>query len=161
MDTFLKPIDFSGMVGYPHDISEDVIENMYDFHNYDDVSAHIRAFGRCIDEWLDPPIYEDVLMKLFYWTLCEGYACDWFLDYEDNTFNTIHGLLHAFLERFGDDQDETYKSFNTQDNITTTHGNRKHVSFQVIIAHLVFDIITTTPTFHCTTISYENLKIRN
>jgi hypothetical protein len=53
------------------------------------------------------------------------------------------------------------KPFNTQENITTSHGNGKHVSFQVIIAHLEFHILTTAPTFHCTTISDDNLKIRN
>jgi hypothetical protein len=35
------------------------------------------------------------------------------------------------------------------------------VSFQVIITHLEFEILTTTLTFNCTTISDENLKIRN
>jgi hypothetical protein len=33
---------------------------------------------------------------------------DWFLVHEDNSFKTIQDLLHAFLERFGDDQDEIY-----------------------------------------------------
>jgi hypothetical protein len=45
MGTFLKPIDFSGIVGYPHYISEDVIENLSDFHDYGDACAHVRAFG--------------------------------------------------------------------------------------------------------------------
>jgi hypothetical protein len=31
MDSFWNPIDFSGIVGYPHDISEDAIDNMPDF----------------------------------------------------------------------------------------------------------------------------------
>jgi hypothetical protein len=108
MSYLLKPIDFSGFVGYPHDISEDVIDNLPDYHNYGDASAHIRAFTQCIDEWCDPPIYEDVLMSLFVMTFCEEYAFNWFQDSEDNTFKTIQDLLHAFLERFGDDQDEIY-----------------------------------------------------
>jgi hypothetical protein len=86
---FYNPLDFSGIVGYPHDISEDVIENLPDFHNYGDASAHIRAFGQCIDEWYDPPIHEDVLMQLFAMTLCEDYAYDWFHDSDDNEFKTI------------------------------------------------------------------------
>jgi hypothetical protein len=44
MSYLLKPIDFSGFVGYPHDIFEDVIDNLPDYHNYGDASAHIRAF---------------------------------------------------------------------------------------------------------------------
>jgi uncharacterized Ntn-hydrolase superfamily protein len=41
-------------------------------------------------------------------TLCEEYAYDWFHDSDDNEFKTIQDLLRALLERFGDDQDETY-----------------------------------------------------
>jgi hypothetical protein len=108
MGGFYCPLDFSGIVGYPRDISEDVIENIPDFHDYGDACAHVRAFGHCIDEWCDPPIYEDVLMKLFFMTLCEEDAYYWFHDSEDNTFKTIRDLLHAFLKRFGDDQDEAY-----------------------------------------------------
>jgi hypothetical protein len=87
---------FHKLVGYPHDISEDVIENLPDFHNYDDASAHIRAFGQCIDEWCDPPIYEDVLMKLFVMTLCEEDAYYWFHDSDDNKFKTIQDLCMHF-----------------------------------------------------------------
>jgi hypothetical protein len=61
-----------------------------------------------IDDWYDPPIYEDVLMNFFSKTLVPGYAHDWFHNYEDNTFKTIRYLLHDFLERFGDDKDEIY-----------------------------------------------------
>jgi hypothetical protein len=78
MGGFHSPLDFSGVAGYPHDISDDVIENF-----------HIRAFGQCIDEWCDPPIYEDVLMELFVTTLCEEDAYYWFHDSDDNKFKTI------------------------------------------------------------------------
>jgi hypothetical protein len=108
MDAFYNPLDFSGIVGYPHDISEDVIENILTIIILMMLSAHVRAFGHCIDEWCDPPIYEDVLMQLFVMTLCEDLAYDWFHDSDDNEFKTIQDLLFAFLERFGDDQDEIY-----------------------------------------------------
>jgi hypothetical protein len=36
-------------------------------------------------------------MKLFSWTLVEGYAYDWLHDSDDNKFKTIRDLLHAFL----------------------------------------------------------------
>jgi hypothetical protein len=97
MSGYYEPIDFSGFV------SEDVIDNLSDYHNYGDASAHIRAFTQCIDEWCDPPIYEDVLMQLFVMNFCEEYVYNWFHDSEDNTFKTIRDLLHAFLDRFGDD----------------------------------------------------------
>jgi hypothetical protein len=108
MDGFYSPLDFLGIVGYPHDISEDVIENIPDYHNFDDASAHVRAFGHCIDEWCDPPIYEDVLMQLFVMTLCEDLAYDWFHDSNDNEFKTIRDLLFSFFKIFGDDRDEIY-----------------------------------------------------
>jgi hypothetical protein len=106
MGTFYSPIDFSGIVGYPHDVPEIVIENLPDFRNYGDACARIRAFGQCIDEWCHPPIYEDVLMQLFAMTLCEEDAYYWFHHSDDNKFKTIQDLMHAFLEQWGDDQIE-------------------------------------------------------
>jgi hypothetical protein len=108
MDDFYSPIDFSGIVGYPHDISEDVIDNIPDFYDHDDASTHIRAFTKCIEEWCDPPIYEDVLIQLFVLTLCGDWANDWFHDSPDKRFKNIRDLLHAFLEIFGHDRDEVY-----------------------------------------------------
>jgi hypothetical protein len=108
MDNFYSPTDFSRIVGYPHDFPEIVIENLSDFHDNSDVNSHIRSFGHCIDEWCDPPIHEDVLMKFFVLNICEEDAYFWFHDSDDNEFNIIHDLMHAFLERWGDDQIETY-----------------------------------------------------
>ena len=50
MDSFFDPIDFSGIVGYPHDISEDVIDNILDFYDHDHAGAHIWAFTKCIEK---------------------------------------------------------------------------------------------------------------
>jgi hypothetical protein len=65
LDKFYNPIDFSEIVGHRPDVPKIVIENFPDFCNYGDANAHIRGFGKCIDEWCDPPIHEDVLMQLF------------------------------------------------------------------------------------------------
>jgi hypothetical protein len=108
MDGFLDPIDFSGIIGYPHDISEDVIDNILDFYDHDHVDAHIWAFTKCIEKWCDPPIYEDVLMQLFVFTLCGDRANDWFYHSPDKTFKTIRDLLHAFLNLFGRSQHEIH-----------------------------------------------------
>ena len=35
------------------------------------------------------------------------------------------------------------------------------MTFQVVIPHLQLNIFTVTPTFHCTPISNENLKVAN
>jgi hypothetical protein len=47
-------------------------------------------------------------MKLFVLTRVEEDAYDWFHDSDDCEFKTIQNLMHAFLERWGDDQVETY-----------------------------------------------------
>jgi hypothetical protein len=94
---FFDPIDFSGIVGYPHDISEDAIDNIPDFFDHAHASDHIVAFTKFIEKWCDPPIYEDVLMRLFVFTLVRERESDWFHDSPDNTFKTIQDLLHAFL----------------------------------------------------------------
>jgi hypothetical protein len=41
MDGFFYPTNFSGIVGYPHDISEAVIDNIPDFYDHDHAGAHI------------------------------------------------------------------------------------------------------------------------
>jgi hypothetical protein len=107
MDDPYSLIDFSGIVGYPHDISEDVIDNIPDYDDYDDASDHVRAFMQCIDEWCDPPIYEDVLVQLFVMTL-SGESFYWFHDSPNKRFKTIWDLLCAFLEMFGHDRDKVY-----------------------------------------------------
>jgi hypothetical protein len=104
MDSFFYPIDFSGIVGYPHDISEEVIDNIPDFFYHDNVGAPINAFTKCIKKWCDLPIYEDVLMRLFVFTLCGDRENDWFHDSLDKTFKTIRDLLHTFLNLFGHSQ---------------------------------------------------------
>jgi hypothetical protein len=71
MSDLQKPFDFSEIVGYPNDIPEDVVDNVIEFHNGGDAYAHVKAFGKFIDDWYDPPIHEDALMRLFSWTLLE------------------------------------------------------------------------------------------
>jgi hypothetical protein len=82
MGGFFDPIDFSGIVGYPHDISEDAIDNIPEF-DHTHAGAHIAAFTKFISEWCDPPIYEDVLMQLFVFTLVGERESDWFHDSPD------------------------------------------------------------------------------
>jgi hypothetical protein len=107
MGGFFDPIDFSGIVGYPHDISEDAIDNIPEF-DHAHAGLHIAAFGRFVSEWCDPPIYEDVLMRLFVFTLVGERESDWFHDSPDNTFKSIQDLLLAFLKQFGRHQQELH-----------------------------------------------------
>ena len=92
MGGFFYPIDFSGIVGYPHDISEDAIDNIPDLFDHTHAGAHIWAFTKYIEKWCDPPIYEDVLMQLFVVTLVGARANDWFHDSPDKTFRTVAAL---------------------------------------------------------------------
>jgi hypothetical protein len=108
MDGFWNPIDSSGIVGFPHDIPEDAIDHMPEFFDHTHPGAHIWAFTKFIEKWCDPPIYEDVLMQLFVFTLCGERSMDWFHDSPDNTFKTIQDLLHAFLRLFGRSQQEVH-----------------------------------------------------
>jgi hypothetical protein len=96
LDQFYNPIDFSEIIGYPQYVPEIFNENLPDFHNYGDPNAHIRAFVKCIDEWCDPHIHEDVLMQLFVMNICEEDAYYWFHDSDDNKFKTIHDLMLHF-----------------------------------------------------------------
>jgi hypothetical protein len=114
MDGFYNPIDFSKIIGYPHELPEAAIENSPAFRNGDNANSHIKAFWQCINKWCDAHIHEDVLMKLFVMTL-EDDAYDWFHDLEDYKFKTIQGLIHAFLERWGD----RHKDFHWLDASTT------------------------------------------
>jgi len=106
---FFDPIDFSGIVGYPHDISEDAIDNIPEF-DHTRAEHHVAAFSRFVSEWCNPPIYEDVLMRLFVLTLVGERESDWFHDSPDNTFKSIQDLLHAFLKQFGRHDQETQNS---------------------------------------------------
>jgi hypothetical protein len=107
MDKFFDPIDFSGIVGCPHDISEDAIDNIPEF-NQTHAGAHIVAFTKFINMWCDPPVYEDVHMQLFVFTLVRDREMFWFQDSPDKSFKTIRELLHAFLDMFGHGQQEVH-----------------------------------------------------
>jgi hypothetical protein len=97
---FFDPIDFSGIVGYPHDISEDAIDNIPEWR-HGHASDHIVIFTKFIEKWCDPHVYEDVLMQLFVFTLVRDREMFWFQDSLDKSFKTIQELLHAFLDMFG------------------------------------------------------------
>jgi hypothetical protein len=107
MGGFFDPIDFSGIVGYPHDISEDAIDNIPEWR-HGHAGDHIVIFTKFIEKWCDPPIYEDVLMQLFVFTLVRDREMFWFQDSLDKSFKTIQELLHAFLDMFGHGQQEVH-----------------------------------------------------
>jgi hypothetical protein len=137
MGDFYGPIDFSGLVGYPHYESSEVFENTPDYGDRDDANTHIRAFTKCIDEWYDPPIYEDVLMKLFAIILDWEKPLHWFHDSPDGRFKNIQGLLHAFLERFGHDRSEVYDEL--VDEFMETWKRKNLLAFKTINTDIEVD----------------------
>jgi hypothetical protein len=73
MDGFWNPIDSSGIVGFPHDIPEDVIDNIPEFFDHNHPGADIVELSpSLLSEWCDPPIHEDVLMQI----ICLYPCCD-------------------------------------------------------------------------------------
>jgi hypothetical protein len=137
MDDFFGPIDFSGIVGYPHDISEDAIDNILDFFDHTHLGAHIWAFTKFIEKWCDPPIYEDVLMRLFVFTLVGERAMYWFHDSPDKTFKTIQDLLHAFLNLFGRSQQEIHNEL--IDNFMETWRRKNLPNIKIISSDIEVD----------------------
>jgi hypothetical protein len=81
---FFDPIDFSGIVGYPHDISEDAIDNVPEWH-HGHASYHIVIFTEFIKKWCDPPVYEDVLMQILVFTLVRDPEMFWFKESLDKS----------------------------------------------------------------------------
>jgi hypothetical protein len=45
LDKFYDPIDFSRIIGYPHELPEIAIENLPDFHNYGDAKLTSKPLG--------------------------------------------------------------------------------------------------------------------
>jgi hypothetical protein len=127
---FFDPIDFSGIVGYPHDISEDAIDNIPEFR-HGHASDHIVIFTKFIEKWCDPPVYEDVLMQLFVFTLVRDREMFWFQDSLDKSFKTIQELLHAFLDMFGYGQQELHDEL--VDNFMET-WRKKNLSYMETIS---------------------------
>jgi hypothetical protein len=94
MSSITRPFDFSEIVGYPNYIPEDVVDNVFGFHEGGDACAHIKAFGNLIDDWDDTPIHEDALMSCFlglFWRTKEvlviGFLC--MMINQSRTFGTF------------------------------------------------------------------------
>jgi hypothetical protein len=134
---FFDPIDFSGIVGYPHDISEDAIDNIPEFR-HGHASDHIVTFTKFIEKWCDPPVYEDVLMQLFVFTLVRDREMFWFQDSLDKSFKTIQELLHTFLDMFGHGQQEVHDEL--VDNFMETWRKKNLSYIETISSDIEVDI---------------------
>jgi hypothetical protein len=70
MSCIVKPFDFLGIVGYPNNILEDVVDNVIEFNNGGDACAHIKAFWQLIDDWNTHPYMRMLLCDCFLGLCC-------------------------------------------------------------------------------------------
>ena len=67
MCDLFKPLDFTAIVGYPHQIPDKAIEKVPSFHGNDAITAmsHLLFFAQCYAKWCYKVNFEDVKMRLF------------------------------------------------------------------------------------------------
>ena len=109
MEDLYKPCDFSSIQGYPHAILDKALEKLPSFQGNNAISAknHLRNFNACIAKWCTNHNHEDTKMKLFILSLEED-ALDWFLEHDDNIFDSLKGIVDAFNERYGNRREDRH-----------------------------------------------------
>jgi len=142
VDDLFLPLDFSAIVGYPHDLPEKAIDKLPIFRGNNVVSArsHVRAFGTLLSRWARQP-HEDMKMKLFALSL-EGDAFDWFCDLLDNSYKTLKDLHEGFLEKWGERKESRHflaalSSIKRNENETVEEFNKR---FNDLVASLHKDV---------------------
>jgi hypothetical protein len=105
----LRPCNFANIQGYPHPIPDKTIEKLLVFQENNVVSArfHILNFNMCVLKWCNGHTYEDVKMIPFVYSL-EGDSLDWFMEHDDEKFNTLEEIQKAFNERWGDHKEDRH-----------------------------------------------------
>ena len=66
MDDLFKPLDFTAIASYPHQIAGKAIEKVSSFHGNDAITAksHLLFFAQCYAKWCHNVNFEDVKMRL-------------------------------------------------------------------------------------------------
>lgn len=105
MDLF-APCDFTNIQDYPHDFPLEVSKAINEvplFQGNKAISteAHVQNVNLCISKCRPYTDYEDVKMQLFVLTLDED-PMDWFLEFLDNTFESLQSIIDAFENKYGD-----------------------------------------------------------
>jgi len=96
-----KPINFSGICGYPNALPPKIRFFLPKFNGIKDESAerHLQQFMNVIDDFeID---HEDVVMRLFVQSLDED-ARDWFSYLPAHSVSSWHGFKSAFLVQYGE-----------------------------------------------------------
>ena len=86
MGDLFKPLNFTDIVGYPHQIPDKAIEKVPYFHGNDAITAksHLLFFTQCYAKWCHNVNFEDVKMRLLALYL-EADAFEWFTNLADNS----------------------------------------------------------------------------
>jgi hypothetical protein len=110
MGSFLTPLNFAAIQGYPHQIPEKAIDKLPAFQGDNATSAksHISKFEMCLTKFCRGHTEEDVKMTLFVYSL-EGDALDWFTDFPADTFSTLEEILDEFRKRWGDQKEHRFQ----------------------------------------------------
>jgi hypothetical protein len=110
MGSFLTPLNFAAIQGYPHQIPEKAIDKLPVFQGDNATSAksHISKFEMCLTKFCRGHTEEDVKMTLFVYSL-EGDALDWFTDFPADTFSTLEEILDEFRKRWGDQKEHRFQ----------------------------------------------------
>ena len=91
MGDLFKPLDFTTIAGYPHQIPDKATEKVPSFHGNDAITAksHLLFFVQCYAKWRHNVNFEDVKMRLFALSL-EANAFEWFTNLADNSIKNLH-----------------------------------------------------------------------
>ena len=100
MGDLFKPLDFTAIVGYPHQILDKAIEKVPSFNGNDVITAksHLLFFVQCYAKWRHNVNFEDVKMRLFALSL-EVDAFEWFSNLVDSSIKTFTEFKTAFNSR--------------------------------------------------------------
>ena len=96
MGTLFKPLDYSVVIGQPHNIPDKAIEKIPSFHGNDVVTAksHLLGFTQCYNKWCHNMNLEDIKMRLFTLSLKVD-AFEWFTSLDDNGIKTFKDFERA------------------------------------------------------------------
>jgi ribonuclease HI len=110
MGSFLRPLNFAAIQGYPHVVPEKAIDKLTTFQGNNAISAksHILNFERCVQLYCGGHNHEDVKMTLFVYSL-EGDALEWFTDFPAAKFSTLEEILDEFRKRWGDQKEHRFQ----------------------------------------------------
>ncbi|XP_059076677.1 uncharacterized protein LOC131875953 [Cryptomeria japonica] len=102
-----RQLDFTGIVGHPNHISNDLRNAIPKFigNGTDTTEQHVMNVKNTIEEFKIP--HEDVFMKFFVQSLTQD-AGEWYQSLPDRSISSWQEFVTLFLEEFGDHNDPSF-----------------------------------------------------